>query len=192
MGMMELQFDIDNEIGEGFSYIHDSENPLEIRNDVDAYEEWFNNPHERHLSISLEEVSPIPLTAYPSRKTSIDVDSFVNSPDNVFLDSPVATTCDVAKCDQCEMPPLQLTPTAFSLSLSDLVTQQLIQCRADQCKKRRKIRMEILRRKRQEGCISFDPKVRYEQRSEFALKRVRSKGRFISEIEYRSVDFAVC
>ena len=46
---------------------------------------------------------------------------------------------------------------------------------------------EILKRKREEGLISFNTKIRYEQRSEFAMKRVRSSGRFITEIQYKSI-----
>lgn len=116
MRIMELQFSVDNEIREDSSSIRGLENPLEILNDDDSFEECLNYPHERHLSVSLEEVSPIPLTAYPSRKTSIDLDIFVNCSNNVFPDSPVATTSDVAQYDQCEMPPLQLTPKGRCLS----------------------------------------------------------------------------
>lgn len=57
----------------------------------------FSNPHEHHLSISMDEVSPIPLITYSSRKSSIDSDSFVNCSYNVCLNYPVATASDIAQ-----------------------------------------------------------------------------------------------
>lgn len=66
------------------------------------------------------------------------------------------------------------------------------ECYARECKARRAARMLILKRKREQGLISFETKVRYKQRSEMALKRDRCSGRFLSDIEYIDVNWCVC
>ena len=98
------------------------------------------------------------------------------------VDSPVAPSVETSSN---EMPPLQLPPSA--MSLLTLLQNQVDEKRTRECKKRRRIRMEILKRKREQGLISFNSKIRYEQRSEFAMKRVRSSGRFVSEIQYKTI-----
>lgn len=109
--------------------------------------------------------------------TPVNIPTIHETPSD-SLHSPTTIPSDIATS---EVPPFSLP-----LSFAECVKKQLIECRARECRKRRQLRMEILRRKRQQGLISFDTRVRYEQRSEFAMKRVRSSGRFVTEIIYKS------
>ena len=144
----------------------------------------------RRLSISLSDLPLEPISACSSRKSSIDILSFIPAQqEDTTLDSPSTLSSDIVPC---EVPTFQLTPpvctSATSISPVDYMMLQLKEHRAQECKKRRHLRMSILKRKRQEGSISFDVKVRYKQRSEFAMKRTRSCGRFAPGVQYSNVN----
>lgn len=156
-----------------------NEKPFIVKNMMEMDE---NPVHFHKWSISCEEIPTIPVLECSSRKSSIDLPFTCIPQEEEQLVSPVAPTIETSNN---EMPPLQLPPSA--LSLWTLLQNQVMEKKARECKKRRKIRMEILKRKREEGLISFNSKIRYEQRSEFAMKRVRSSGRFITEIQYKSI-----
>ena len=68
--------------------------------------------------------------------------------------------------------------------IDSLIRERLEDLKREECRKRRQKRREILRIKRQKGLISFDCPVRYRQRSEQANQRLRSSGRFVSELQY--------
>lgn len=156
-----------------------NEKPFIVKNMMEMDE---NPVHFHKWSISCEEIPTIPVLECSSRKSSIDLPFTCIPQEEEQLVSPVAPSIETSNN---EMPPLQLPPSA--LSLWTLLQNQVMEKKARECKKRRKIRMEILKRKREEGLISFNSKIRYEQRSEFAMKRVRSSGRFITEIQYKSI-----
>ena len=159
--------------------LSNNEKPFIVKNMMEMDE----NPVLFHKwSISCEEIPTIPVLECSSRKSSIDLPFTCIPQEEEQLVSPVAPSIETSNN---EMPPLQLPPSA--LSLWTLLQNQVMEKKARECKKRRKIRMEILKRKREEGLISFNSKIRYEQRSEFAMKRVRSSGRFITEIQYKSI-----
>lgn len=159
--------------------LSNNEKPFVVKNMMEMDE----NPVLFHKwSISCEEIPTIPVLECSSRKSSIDLPFTCIPQEEEQLVSPVAPSIETSNN---EMPPLQLPPSA--LSLWTLLQNQVMEKKARECKKRRKIRMEILKRKREEGLISFNSKIRYEQRSEFAMKRVRSSGRFITEIQYKSI-----
>ena len=125
---------------------------------------------------STVDVTAISMNIPPDAST---IDTIPNSTsDEETLYSPVTSSSDM---NTPEVPPFMLP-----LSFAECVKRQLRECKTRECKRRRQLRMEILRRKREQGLISYDMKVRYEQRSEFAMKRVRSCGRFVSEITYKS------
>ena len=75
-----------------------------------------------------------------------------------------------------------LPPTP--LPIDTLLRERLEGLKKEECRKRRQKRREILRIKRQKGLVSFDCPVRYRQRSEQANQRLRSSGRFVSELQY--------
>lgn len=156
-----------------------NEKPFIVKNMMEMDE---NPMHFHKWSISCEEIPTIPVLECSSRKSSIDLPFACIPQEEEQLVSPVAPSVETSNN---EIPPLQLPPSA--LSLWTLLQNQVMEKKARECKKRRKIRMEILKRKREEGLISFNTKIRYEQRSEFAMKRVRSSGRFITEIQYKSI-----
>ena len=159
--------------------LSNNEKPFIVKNMMEMDE---NPVHFHKWSISCEEIPTIPVLECSSRKSSIDLPFTCIPQEEEQLVSPVAPSIETSNN---EMPPLQLPPSA--LSLWTLLQNQVMEKKARECKKRRKIRMEILKRKREEGLISFNSKIRYEQRSEFAMKRVRSSGRFITEIQYKSI-----
>ena len=68
--------------------------------------------------------------------------------------------------------------------IDSLIRERLEDLKREECRKRRQKRREILRIKRQKGLVSFDCPVRYRQRSEQANQRLRSSGRFVSELQY--------
>ena len=68
--------------------------------------------------------------------------------------------------------------------IDSLIRERLEDLKREKCRKRRQKRREILRIKRQKGLVSFDCPVRYRQRSEQANQRLRSSGRFVSELQY--------
>ena len=68
--------------------------------------------------------------------------------------------------------------------IDSLIRERLEDLKREECRKRRQKRREILRIKRQKGLVSFDCPVRYHQRSEQANQRLRSSGRFVSELQY--------
>ena len=68
--------------------------------------------------------------------------------------------------------------------IDSLIRERLEDLKREECRKRRQKRREILRIKRQKGLISFDCPMRYRQRSEQANQRLRSSGRFVSELQY--------
>ena len=81
--------------------------------------------------------------------------------------------------------PINTLPTVnTSQSIDALLRERLEGLRKEECRKRRQKRREILRIKRQKGLVSFDCPVRYRQRSEQANQRLRSSGRFVSELQY--------
>ena len=71
-----------------------------------------------------------------------------------------------------------------SQPIDTLLRERLEGLKKEECRKRRQKRREILRIKRQKGLVSFDCPVRYRQRSEQANQRLRSSGRFVSELQY--------
>ena len=71
-----------------------------------------------------------------------------------------------------------------SQPIDTLLRERLEALRKAECRKRRQKRREILRLRRQKGLVSFDSPVRYQQRSEQANQRLRSSGRFVSELRY--------
>ena len=68
--------------------------------------------------------------------------------------------------------------------IDSLIRERLEDLKREECRKRRQKCREILRIKRQKGLVSFDCPVRYRQRSEQANQRLRSSGRFVSELQY--------
>ena len=68
--------------------------------------------------------------------------------------------------------------------IDSLIRERLEDLKREECRKRRQKRREILRIKRQKGLLSVDCPVRYRQRSEQANQRLRSSGRFVSELQY--------
>ena len=76
-----------------------------------------------------------------------------------------------------------ILPTTLQ-PIDSLIRERLEDLKREECRKRRQKRREILRIKRQKGLISFDCPVRYRQRSEQANQRLRSSGRFVSELQY--------
>ena len=68
--------------------------------------------------------------------------------------------------------------------IDSLIRERLEDLKREECRMRRQKRREILRIKRQKGLVSFDCPVRYRQRSEQANQRLRSSGRFVSELQY--------
>ena len=76
-----------------------------------------------------------------------------------------------------------ILPTTLQ-PIDSLICERLEDLKREECRKRRQKRREILRIKRQKGLISFDCPVRYRQRSEQANQRLRSSGRFVSELQY--------
>lgn len=155
------------------------ENPMVVKNmvEMDDYPVQFHR-----WSISREDIPAVSILGCSSHKSSIDLPFTCMAEEEEQVDSPVAPSVETSSN---EMPPLHLPPPA--LSLLTLLQNQVNENRLRECKKRRRIRMEILKRKREEGLISFSTKIRYEQRSEFAMKRVRSSGRFVSEIQYKTI-----
>ena len=83
-----------------------------------------------------------------------------------------------------EVPAFELPPCAEPRSLDELLREKMISLKAEECRRRRKVRMEILKSKRQRGLITYNSQVRYQQRSEQAARRTRSCGRFVSELHY--------
>lgn len=117
----------------------------------------------------------------PSRKTSLDLSCFFDR-----MSSPNSSASDYSSD---EVPVLELGVCG---DVTALLRVKKSECYARECKARRAIRMTILKRKREQGLISFETKVRYKQRSEMALKRDRCSGRFLSDIEYMDVNYCVC
>ena len=155
--------------------------PGEVRN-VDSFEnlQELNSPFclSRQISISREESSG-GFSLFASRKSSIDISCYVDTKEE--KESPVNF---VITGYEEEVPAFQLTPCAEVRSLDELLREKMISLKAEECRRRRKVRMEILKNKRQRGLITYDSKVRYQQRSEQAARRTRSCGRFVSELHY--------
>lgn len=148
--------------------------------DEDCFQTEYELFHLRQNSISLVDIPLKPFSACSSRKSSIDIVSFIPTQQvDTAIDSPSTVSSDTT----FEVPSFQLTPSPL-----ESVRIQLKEHRAQECKKRRQLRMSILKRKRQEGSISFDTKVRYKQRSEFAMTRARSCGRFAPGVQYSNVN----
>lgn len=154
--------------------------PLEIQNTSweEGYLDLVPTPF---LSISKEEEKTDPRVLCPSRKSSLDLSSFI-PPD---MESPVNNMPPTSE----EIPSLELTACAMKKekSLTDLLQEETCRLHAAECKKRRMIRMEILKKKRQQGTIMFGSTIRYQERSNLAIKRVRSCGKFVTEYNYINV-----
>ena len=133
------------------------------------------------VSVSREEIASDPTMRMPSRKSSLDITAFLP----LESDSPI-NNVDSSSVD--EVPCLSLPPSQIKRekSFSDLLQEEAYRLRAVECKKRRLLRMEILRKKRQQGLIDFGHTIRYKQRSDLATKRVRSSGKFVSEYNYKN------
>ena len=133
------------------------------------------------VSMAGEEIASDPTMRMPSRKSSLDITAFLP----LESDSPI-NNVDSSSVD--EVPCLSLPPSQIKRekSFSDLLQEEAYRLRAVECKKRRLLRMEILRKKRQQGLIDFGHTIRYKQRSDLATKRVRSSGKFVSEYNYKN------
>lgn len=134
------------------------------------------------VSVTREEVASDPNMRIPSRKSSLDITAFPP----LESDSPISNV-DSSSVD--EVPCLSLPPSQIKRekSFSDLLQEEAYRLRAVECKKRRLLRMEILRKKRQQGLIDYGHTIRYKQRSDLATRRVRSSGKFVSEYNYKNV-----
>ena len=111
---------------------------------------------------------------------------------------PVVNTNNASPVVNASMPVLNLTNALPIISntstapilpttpqpIDSLIRERLEDLKREECRKRRQKRREILRIKRQKGLVSFDCPVRYRQRSEQANQRLRSSGRFVSELQY--------
>ena len=117
----------------------------------------------------------------PTHKSSLDLSCFFD-----VLPSPSSSASSYSSE---EVPVLELGACG---DVRTLLRVKKSECYARECKARRAARMLILKRKREQGLISFETKVRYKQRSEMALKRDRCSGRFLSDIEYIDVNWCVC
>lgn len=124
----------------------------------------------------LDAVEPDLFPFEPSRKNSLDLSCFFD-----MMPSPNSSASDYSNE---EVPMLEL---GMCSDVTSLLRVKKNECYARECKARRATRMMILKRKREQGMISFETKVRYKQRSELALKRDRCSGRFLSDIEYMDV-----
>ena len=153
--------------------------PLEIMND--PWEMSADTLLAGMVSVSREEIASDPTMRIPSRKSSLDITAFLP----LESDSPI-NNVDSSSVD--EVPCLSLPPSQIKRekSFSDLLQEEAYRLRAVECKKRRLLRMEILRKKRQQGLIDFGHTIRYKQRSDLATKRVRSSGKFVSEYNYKN------
>ena len=87
-----------------------------------------------------------------------------------------------------EVFPLTLPPSEMKRekSISDLLQEETHRIYSAKCRRRRTYRIEVLRKKRQQGLISFVPTVRYKQRSNLATSRARISGKFVSEYNYKN------
>lgn len=154
--------------------------PLEILND--PWELNADTLFTGTVSITREDIASDPAIRIPSsRKSSLDITAFLP----LESDSPI-NNVDSLSVD--EVPCLSLPPSQIrrEKSFSDLLQEEAYRLRAVECKKRRLLRMDILRKKRQQGLISFGHTIRYKQRSDLATKRVRSSGKFVSEYNYKN------
>ena len=155
--------------------------PGEVRN-VDSYEDLqeLASPFclSRQISVSREEC-PGGFSLFASRKSSIDISCYVEPKEE--KESPVNFV--ITGYDE-EVPAFELPPCAEPRSLDELLREKMKSLKAEECRRRRKVRMEILKSKRQRGLITYNSQVRYQQRSEQAARRTRSCGRFVSELHY--------
>ena len=137
----------------------------------------------REVSIPREEFTSDPAFPMPSRKSSLDISDFLPP----LRESPIN---NVNLLGNDEVPCFVLPPPKMQRekSLSDLLQEEARRLHAAECKQRRLKRMEILRKRRQQGLLSCGNSVsiRYQQRSDFAAKRVRSSGKFVSEYNYKN------
>ena len=117
----------------------------------------------------------------PSRKSSLDLSCFFD-----MMPSPSSSASSYTSED---VPVFELGGCS---DVTTLLRVKKSECYARECKARRAVRMTILKRKREQGLISFETRVRYKERSEMALKRDRCSGRFLSNIEYVDVNCCVC
>lgn len=133
------------------------------------------------LSMITESVSDDMLNV-SRRKRSIDITQYIPLQKEEVMESPVAVVCETNN----EVPQIHLSPSvcAFPSSGSYSLLHLIDENKRLKCKERRHQRMEILRRKRENGEVSFHRKVRYQGKSEFAKNRSRFNGRFVSDIQY--------